>query len=353
MKVSIELLTQFAVDALQKVGVCARDARITADVLVKTDTLGIHSHGVKNLAGYIRRIRAGGIRVDVSPCVAAEGPAWAVIEGRSTLGMLSATLAMETAIAKAKACGIGYSGIHNGCHAGAVGLYALMAAERDMIGLAMANDAVSMTVPGACKSVLGNNPFAYAAPAGNHPPLFLDVATSSVAGGKVYKAQALGQKIPTNWIVDERGQPTDDPTGFPHTKALLPMAGHKGYGLALMIECLAAGLTGAAVAGSAKSWISSEPHLATEHGGAFVAVDVAAMRPLAEFKEHMDRMIDYLHGAPRAEGCERIYVPGEMEWERRRRALAEGIELPPDVVMAVDGLCKDLGLTIWTPTFDR
>ena len=138
-----------------------------------------------------------------------------------------------------------------------------MAASENMIGLAMANDTPTMTVPGGRGLILGNNPFACAIPAGENNPILLDIAMSVVAGGKIFAAAGLGQKIPETWMVDSEGRPTTDPTLFPHAGALQPMAGHKGYGLALMIETLSAVLTGASIAGHVLSWSFSDASLAT------------------------------------------------------------------------------------------
>ncbi len=130
------------------------------------------------------------------------------------------------------------------------------------------------------------------------------------------------------------------------------MAGHKGYGLALLIETLSAVLTGAAITRQVLSWTFADASLATGHGAAFIAVDVKAITGGETFKERMDRAICEIRNAPKAKGTERIYLPGEMEWERRNRALAEGIELPEDVVANLRGLAEELQLD-WAKFADR
>ena len=230
--------------ALTTVGVGDADARTTADVLVTTDTWGVFTHGVKVLRGYVRRLRAGGLRADARPEIVAAGPAWAIVDGDSALGMVTSVFAMRTAMAKARDCGIGYAGVRNSCHFGAAGYYANMAAAADMIGLAMANDMPSVTAPGARGRVTGSNPLAYAVPTADGRPILLDMATSVVAGGKVAAAHAAGKPIPADWVVDRDGEPTTDPAAFLEGGALRPMAGHKGYGIALLIETLSGVLTG-------------------------------------------------------------------------------------------------------------
>jgi len=113
-----------------------------------------------------------------------------------------------------------------------------------------------MIAPGSKGKVLGTNPIAYAAPAGDELPVYLDIATSAVAATKIFSAKALGKQIPDNWLVDENGRPTTDPSQYPAKGAQLPMAGHKGYGLAVMVEILSAVLTGAAILSGVKSWVA-------------------------------------------------------------------------------------------------
>jgi ureidoglycolate dehydrogenase (NAD+) len=172
----------------------------------------------------------------------------------------------------------------------------------------------------------------------------MDIATSVVAGGKVYRAQAFGQTIPANWLIDIEGMPARDPIGYPDTKTLVSMAGHKGYGLALLVEVLAAALTGAALKKRVGSFMADDPSLSTGHGAAFVAIDIDAMLPLNVFKERVDQVIFEIRNAPLAKNAKRIYLPGEMEWERLGQALKHGLELPGDVVESLAGLAADLQL---------
>jgi ureidoglycolate dehydrogenase (NAD+) len=344
MRVEAERLAAFCVEALTQVGVGKAEAQTTAEVLVTTDTWGIFTHGTKNLRGYIRRIRGGGISSKAVPEMAREGPAWAVIDGNSGLGMVTSVFAMRTAVAKAKSAGIGYAGVRNSCHFGAAGYYASLALGEDIIGVAMCNDTPTVTAPGARQAVLGSNPLAFAVPAGSEKPILMDMATSTVAGGKVFAAAMRGEKIPEDWLVDANGVPTNDPTLFPEAGTLTPMAGHKGYGLALFIEILSGVLSGASIAQHILSWSFADATLATGHGAAFMAIDINAMMPIDEFKQRVDQTIREIRAAPRTKGVERIYLPGEMEWERREKALANGIELPEDVAKSLQALAGELSL---------
>src|SRR6266542_5733320 len=324
MKVLVQDLHGFCVAALTKTGVREADARTTADVLVTTDTWGTFTHGTKALRAYIRRLRGGGLRRDGRPKVVAEGPAWAIVDGDSSLGMVSSVFAMNTAMAKAATAGVALVGLRNNCHYGAAGYYAAMAPEKDMIGISMANDIPTVNAPGARGPIMGSNPFAFAAPAGQEKPILLDMATSTVAGGKVFAAAAVGQTIPGHWLLDADAKPTTDPTLFSHAASLTPLGGYKGYGIAFLIEVFSAVLTGAAIRWEVLSWTFSDPSQPTGHGAAFLAVNIASFMPVERFKERMDQIIREIRDSEKAAGAERIYLPGEKEWERREKALVEG-----------------------------
>ena len=336
-------LAAFCIEAMRISGLNEEDARLTAEVLVTTDTLGTFTHGTRQLRGLLKNVRAGRISATAHEAIAAEGPAWAMVDARYAMPPAVSYRAMMLAMEKARACGIGYVGVKHSSHYGAAGFYANLAARHDMFGMSMCNVDPCMTVPGSKGRVLGTNPIAYAAPAGEEKPVFLDIATSAVAATKIYAAKSLGQPIPDNWLVDEDGLPTSDYSQFPAKAVQVPMAGHKGYGLAVMVEILTAVLTGAAVMSEVSSWVQDVPD-PTNEGHAFIAIDVGQMMPLDLFKGRMDGMIREIKAAPLARGSDRIYLPGEIELEKRDAALVEGIALPADVVASLRGLAADIGL---------
>jgi LDH2 family malate/lactate/ureidoglycolate dehydrogenase len=344
VKISVDRLDGFTRHALRMAGLNEDDARTTAELLVLTDTWGVFTHGTKNLRGYIRRLKGGGIRAQAKPRVVAEGPAWAMVDADSAIGMVGSSFAMRVAMEKARGTGVGYVGVRNSCHFGAAGCYTAMAASEGLIGVAMANDTPSVVVPGARRAVLGSNPFSFAVPTGEKHPILLDIATSAVAGGKVFTAAALGKEIPDNWIVDADGLPTTNPNIFPRSAALLPMAGHKGSGLAVFIETLSGIVTGASIAAHVLSWSFDDPTVPTGHGAAFLAIDVRQMMGTSELHSRMGELMRQIRQAPRAKGVDRLYFPGEIEWERRERALRDGIELPEDVLAPLRLLAEELGM---------
>jgi ureidoglycolate dehydrogenase (NAD+) len=342
-RVPVADLEAFCREALGRAGASAPHAAIAADALAMTDSWGVFTHGSKLLPGYVRRLRAGGIKGDIEPQIVAEGPAWAILDGGSALGQVVGVRAMDQAIARAKRSGIAYVGVRHSNHFGAAGYYVARAARAGLVGIAMANDTPSVAAPGSRGPITGTNPLAYAIPAGDRDPILLDIAMSTVAVGKVYAAHQLGRPIPADWIVDRAGRPTTDSGLYPHHAALAPMAGHKGYGIALLIEALSALATGAAVTTQVGGWMFGDPSAPTDHGAAFLALDVAAMAGGAgAFEGRVGALIDEIHAAPTAEGVDRLLLPGEREWAHRRRALDEGIALPEDVVAAIRPLASEL-----------
>ena len=321
--IRIDDLRDFSVGALRKAGVSETDAAVIAEALVTTDLFGVFSHGTKNLLNYILKIRAGGLNARAVPVVEAEGPAWAVLNGNAAMGMVSATRGMELAVAKARSAGIGYVGVKNSCHFGAAGYYANLAAKQGMIGIAMSNADPNMAIPNSRCVAIGNNPFSFAAPLPNGKSVFLDIALSNVAALKVIMAKEKGVSVPTEWLVDSEGRPTGDPSGFPGRSFLQPMAAHKGYGLAVMVELLATVLTGSGLLGEVKS-LNLDLAAPTYAGHSFIALDVSQMIPPELFAARMEQLSGELHSADKAANADRIYLPGEMEWEKYDAALRSG-----------------------------
>jgi LDH2 family malate/lactate/ureidoglycolate dehydrogenase len=336
-------LHTFCVAAMRKAGMRRKDAETTAEVLVTTDTWGVHTHGTKQLRNLLKNFREGRMNAQARPERVTEGPGWACYDGRHSMPMPTSVLAMQTAVAKAAATGIAVATVRNSGHYGAAGYYAYLATKSDMIGLSFTNVDPGVSAPGSRGSVLGTNPLAYAAPADEEPPVMLDIATSVVAASKIYALRALGKPLPEGWIVDGDGLPTTDPGNYPLAGALLPMAGHKGYGLGLLVEILTGVLAGGDFGSDVRSWVFGEPRPVNQ-SHAFIAINVSAFEPVAQFKQRMDALIRQIRNAPKAKGANRIYLPGEKEWEYRRHALKEGLALPADVQASLTGLAQDVGV---------
>lgn len=342
LAVSAERLKQFCAAALVKAGVSAEDAAVAALVLVSNNMRGTSSHGTVNLYRYVKQILGGGMNPLAPFGIVSEGPAWALADGNAGLGTVTSYKAMQLAISKARTSGIAMVSVRNSMHFGAAGFYALMAAQQDMIGLSMSNADQTMSVPGAVGRVIGNNPLSYAVPTGTKP-VFLDIAMSMVAGLKIVRFQREGKDIPPHWSFDLHGNPTTDPAQFSLGGALAPIGGHKGYGLALMVEILSAVLSGAAVTRDIKNWTIDLAHPSDE-GHLFIAVNIGMLMPIDRFKSRMDNLVEQIRQSTKAHGVERILLPGELELEQEEQSAAEGIELDEDTGESLGALAAALGM---------
>ena len=346
-RIKLNDLKGFCVAALEKSGMKPEHAIITADALSETDAYGTHSHGTKNLHGYIKKARAGGLDISAEPTVVKDGPAFAVVNANNCFGMVSSVYSMKCACDKARNAGIGIVTVKNSCHFGAAGYYANIAAKNGMIGIALSNVDPNMNAPGAREKAIGNNPIAYACPSESFPSVFLDIALSNVASLKVFQARAEGRKVPDTWIVDKDGLPTDNPANYPDEGAMQPVGGHKGYGLAVMVDVLTGVLSGGAtsMSGLIGSWVLD---LGSTNNAChtFIAINPKMFCDESDLKERVEAMASSLRGLPKAKGSERIYLPGEMEWERYANAETNGISLPDDLLSSLIGLAEDVDITL-------
>jgi LDH2 family malate/lactate/ureidoglycolate dehydrogenase len=311
-----EELRAFILAVLERWGTPARIAAITAGLMVATDLRGVDSHGIGMLPKYQEWHRRGYIVPAAEPEVERDAGPTATIDGRQGWGHYVSSVAMELAIAKACAHGLGFVAVRNSNHYGAAANYSMMALAHDMIGISMTNAPWPATVPTfGRKPMLGTNPLSVAAPAGREHPFVLDMATSTVAIGKLHIASRWAKPIPTGWALDPSGQPTTDPNLALATRLLTPLGGtpdqgsHKGYGLSVMVDILAGVLSGAAH-GDVLHRTGATPARA-DVGHFFGAVDVGRFRSVEAFKADLDDLLRSLKDSPRAEGAERVWVAGE------------------------------------------
>jgi LDH2 family malate/lactate/ureidoglycolate dehydrogenase len=319
-----EGLEAFARTALTAQGAPEAAAATVATVLVRTEARGVTSHGVRLLPGYLRQLAAGGVRAGAEVRVDDGGGVSAVVDGGSGFGMVVATRATEVAIEKASANGMALVVARASNHLGASGHYALQCAEAGLIGLVFTNAPPVMKVTGSRGAVLGNNPIAYGIPRSGAFPIVFDVALSVAAGGRVRLAAELGETVPEGWFVDADGRPSRDPKEYLRGGALVPLADHKGYGLALLVECLAGVLSGAATGSDIGNW-ARDPATPTDTGHAFLVIKPDLFT--GSFGPRLDHLTEAVTGAPRADGVDRILLPGELEFGREQRAREHGIPL--------------------------
>jgi len=342
-RVSVECLRRFIALSLGRAGLPAADAGIVADLMAEADLQGSDGHGVIRLPQYMKRIRAGGINVRPDIRVVTERAAMAVIDGDNGMGHLVASRAVDLAIEKARASGVAWVGTRNSNHAGPASLYARQPLKHDMVGLYFAVGSANHLPPwGGTEMLLSTNPIAAGIPAGAQPPVVLDMATTVAAYGKVKSKAKRGEMMPEGWMIDRQGRPLLDPArageGF-----LLPIGGHKGYGLALIVGLLAGTLGGAAMGRDVVDF--NHDHVTpTNTGQAILVIDLSAFGDPAEFKSAVDRLVQDIHGSERLPGVDHIRVPGEQSHEKRLSYAKAGIPVAPALLAELNELAAELGV---------
>ena len=337
-------LESFCRSIFESIGFAEDDALLVAEIIVQCEMRGVSSHATRLIPALVRHVQGGGVNPQAKPKVFDEGPAWCMIDAQGALGHLAAHQGVQIAMDKARKCGVGMAGIRQGNHLGALGAYALMCARAGMVGLITNNTNPVMAVTGSCEKSSGNNPFAFGAPAGSEPPIVLDMACSAAAGSKVIMAGQNGEDIPQGWAIDSVGTATTDPLDYlERSGALLPMSGHKGYGLAVMVEVLAGVLTGASLTSDIKDWTEQTDQV-SDQGYSFIALDVEAFMPRSVYEQRIEGLIKRTRSHRKIEGVDRIYLPGEMEHENEQQARSEGMSLPDWHVESLKQVALDLDL---------
>jgi len=355
--VQAEPLKDFCTRVFVEMGVPPDDAAVTADVLVAANLRGIDSHGVARLKRYVDGLRNGMMMARPNVEIVHETPCTALMDGGGGLGQPVGVRGMKLAIEKAQRMGVGFVAVRNSNHYGIAGYYSMMALEHEMIGISMTNAAVLVVPTFGRDAVLGTNPLSVAAPAGQERPFVLDMATSVVTRGKLEEYDRKGKPLPLTWATDERGIPTSDAARVLKNLlaraggGILPLGGareadggHKGYGLALLVDILCGVLPGAGYATTIYPKTPEGKPLPANVGHFFGAIRVDAFRPLEEFKATMDDIIRILKNSPKAEGAERIYIHGEKEFEEEERRRRGGIPLHPKTMAMMRQVAAELGV---------
>ncbi len=341
--IPVERLQAFIAGTLQHVGLPEADALKVGGLMAQADLQGSDGHGVIRLPMYVKRIRAGGLNVRPNITVVHERPAMAVLDGDNGMGHLVVSRAVELAIEKARTAGVAWVGVRSSNHAGPASLYARMPIAHDMIGLYFAVGNANHLPPwGGMEMLLSTNPIAVGVPTLDEPPVVLDMATTVAAYGKVKAKAKAGEMMPEGWMIDRKGQPLLDPKradeGF-----LLPIGGHKGYGLALIVGLLAGTLQGAAMGRQVVDF--NKDHVSkTNTGQAILVIDLKAFGDPAAFKSQVDTLVRDIRHSERLEGVKRIWLPGEQSHQRRLQYGAEGIPISAGVIADLAALSVELGL---------
>ncbi|MBC5764585.1 Ldh family oxidoreductase [Ramlibacter albus] len=342
-RIPVAQLRRFITTCLEKLGLPPQDAATVGHLMAEAEAQGSDGHGVIRLIPYSKRIRAGGMNLTPNIKVVKEKAAMALLDGDNGMGHLVMQRAAQIAIEKARNCGVAWVGARLSNHAGPASLYARMALEHDMIGMYYAVGNANHLPPwGGLDMLLSTNPIAVAVPAGEEPPVVLDMATTVAAYGKVKAKAQRGEQMPVGWMIDRKGEPLTDPKrseeGF-----LMPIGGYKGYGLAMVVGLLAGTLNGAAM-GSETIDFNKDIVSVTNTGQAICVIDPDAFGEVAEFKARVDKLIRELRASERMPGVDRIWMPGEQSHAKRLANERDGIALPDALLANLHTFADDLGV---------
>jgi LDH2 family malate/lactate/ureidoglycolate dehydrogenase len=318
-------LLALATSALERGGMRAADAALAARVLVLADLFGLRTHGVSRVAQYLDRVRLGGIDPRAEVVVTRIAPALAVVDGRNGVGPLVGMRGLEAALDGARAAGIGATFVRGSNHFGPIMPYALIAAEGGFATLIASNATTTIAPWGGKDTRIGNNPLGIGVPNPGGDPVILDMALSVAARAKIREHAARGEPIPPGWATDAEGHPTTDAAaalkGF-----LLPVGGHKGYGLAVMVDLLAGLLSGAAYLTHVRAW-DKDPGAAQDLGHVFIAIDTAKLGAAEALHARMSDFAAILHATPPADPARPVMLPGEREMGALHRQRREGVRI--------------------------
>lgn len=352
-------LEAFTADVLRRYGLPPEDAVVTARVLVTSDLRGIASHGVARLGRYVKGLKEGYIVPGVAFDVQEPVPAVAVIDAKNGVGQVVSELAMNLAVAKARANGVGLVTVRNSNHFGIAGYYVQKAIEAGMLGICLTNAAPLVVPTHGADAILGTNPIAVGAPGEDGFDFLLDMATSVVPRGKLEVYDRNRKQMPLGWAVNANGYDTHDPGLVLHNLVerigggILPLggrgdqfSGYKGYGLALMVDVLCGVLSGSAFGPDVDN-LHREPQpgevVAPRVGHFFLAIDIARFIPLADFRRRLAELFAMLKDSRKAVDAEEIYIHGEKEHVRTRLHEQSGIPLSENVLNTLKKIAAECG----------
>ncbi len=353
-RIPYDTLSAYTVRILERLGYSPEQAEVTARVLVEADARGVASHGVARLEFYESNVRDGYTFPQSQPEIVYETPLSLVVDGHHGIGSCIARFTMDRILEKARGIGAGFGAVRNSNHFGMAGLLAELAAAEGFIGMAFCNTRICAIPTFGRERILGTNPVCFAIPSAGKTHFLLDMATTTVAHGKVEVYERRNQPMPVGWVVDENGADTVDTRHFqklyrsenPAGGHLFlggageELGGHKGYGLGLFVDLLCAGM-------SMGAW--SRDTFKEKGQGAGIAQFFGAIRTdlfgkSAEIAQHVESILQQVRESAKAAGRERIYIHGEKEAEKRAESIAHGIALDDATWKMFDEYAEKFGL---------
>lgn len=337
-------LRRFAAEAMGACGLPDADARQVAELIVESDLNGADAHGIFRIPQYVRRLRGGAVTTRPDIVVERTGPGTALVDGGNGMGHLVMHRAATTAVELAREAGVGWVGVRRSNHAGPASLYASIPLAANMIGMYSAvASANHMAVWGGSEPLLGTNPLAVAIPAGEEPPVVLDIATTAVSYGTIKSYALNGRALPEGWMIERAtGRPLTDPARSDEG-VLEPIGGYKGSGLALVLGLLAGTLNGAAFGREVVDF-NADSSSPTNTGHFILALDVARFLPLAAFRAAVDAQLRSLRDTARLPGVDTIRLPGADRQRRYRERREAGVPVPAPLLARLDEVARELSI---------
>ena len=334
---SSSALEQYGRDVFTAAGSPPAIADAVARSLVLADLSGHPSHGVMRIPDYVTYIDEGLVDPKVRPSIRHATANAVFVDGRWGFGQITAADAVAAVVKLAKASGIALAGMLNCNHVGRVGEWAELAAASDVLAIMVVGGPSDIvTAPfGGAETALSTNPIAAGVPAGSRDPMILDFATSAQAVGKIRIAQARGQSLPENSILDAEGNPTTNPDDFFDGGLLLPFGGHKGSALSILIDALGSGLTG-----------SEQTDRYNKLGAVLIGINPAVFRPRDEYGAAVDGLFDRVTGVQTTPGFDEVLIPGEPERRARREQRTSGVEVAPATLQTLLETADKLGVDV-------
>lgn len=329
-----ELLKRFVADIFVAAGTPQEIAAVVAESLVDSNLKGVDSHGVLRVPQYLAQIANGWIQPAARPTIRQDASNTAIVDGNRGFGIFSLSYALDLAIAKAKEGQIAAVGLVESTHTGRMGWFAERAASQGVITVITGGGAhgktahMSVAPHGGAARVMATNPITLGFPAGKRAPVVVDMSTSATAEGKLRFYRETGQEVPPGWILDQAGQPSINAEDFYAGGMILPMAGHKGYGLGVAAEFLTGILLGD---GHELNWL-------------ILALDAVSFRAENEFVADATQFVQAIKATPPAAGFTEVMLPGEPEAQAAERRAAEGIPLPDEIWLALQEAARGVGV---------
>jgi len=344
-RISKDLLNELACKTYEAYGLDKDDARVLCEALIKSDMRGVKSHGLVRTPDYIKWIGDGTWAKKTEPEIIVDAPAVTVIDGHNGLGPVLASKAIDIAVEKAKKYGIAISTVRNSNHFGETGLWSTRIVEtgKNMIGFAATSTIAVCASPDSKAAVVGSNPYSYAAPAGSYAPICLDVACGAMAAGKIFAYRRANEPLPEKAFIGPDGNYVTDPFKYDITEYIMaPFAGHKGFGMAVIMEAMTSFLSG----GHFQGYHYQPGEKQEKSSQTFMAINISSFIDPEEYKHKVDQYIDYIHAQPTRTPGGIVLYPGEIEGTKQSEAEQNGVCIAKGIFEDIAKLAAEKGIQV-------